>query len=145
MSSHNYSDNKKFFKYIQQFKYEINKDENNIELLTINYNNKEAKFKYLLLFTEDTKTGKILWSCDNPYSDQKTQKVTFKIKKNIDEKKKFNYESLNNDDLLQLIKLIMKLDNDIEFNNQIIKPIWILNSEYKKYKQYYLITDIIYY
>ncbi len=150
-----YNNNKNFFNYIIENKYEIIKDSHSNDTLKIIYgNNSESKCKYILLFTIEylqNKSLNVLWSCSNPYIDQKTRIISLFIKNAIEEqmnksnKSSLNWDNFTEKDLLYVINIIIKENLKINYNGSIIEPIWVLQSNVKHFTQYYMITDIIYY
>lgn len=125
------------FKYILKHKYLINKDDNNYDILFINFNNFELKCKYFFLFTIDEKKN-IIWSCDNIYNDQKTKFLSNYLKIKLEN------NNLYNDDIMINLKKIIQKDKYILYENEIINLIWCIIDNNKKYKKFYIITDIIY-
>jgi len=125
------------FKYILKHKYFINKDDYNNDILFINLNNFELKCKYFFLFTIDEKNN-IIWSCDNLYNDQKTKFLSNYLKIKLENK------NLYNDDIMINLKKIIQKDKYILYENEIINLIWCIIDNNKKYKKFYIITDIIY-
>ena len=120
----NYNDAKKIFNYIIKKNYKIKRDESNIEILYIENNDKIMKCKYILIFTIDNK--KLIWSYENIYFDQKTKIISKLIEQNI--KLNIDYSNLNPNELLKIINNILKNENKIFFNNNLITPIWILSQ-----------------
>ena len=143
----NYNDAKKIFNYIIKKNYKIKRDESNIEILYIENNDKIMKCKYILIFTIDNK--KLIWSYENIYFDQKTKIISKLIEQNI--KLNIDYSNLNPNELLKIINNILKNENKIFFNNNLITPIWILSQNLLITEkninliQFYLITEIIYF
>ena len=133
----NWKQNKIIFNHIIDKEYLINKDTNTNDILYINWEQFEMKCKYFLAFTVD-KDNNILWSCDNPFIDQKTKYFSQNIKSNLEKKKYFTSEILND-----LKKLIQNGMNFI-YEEDKVNLIWCLIGDYKKYRQFYIITEIIY-
>jgi hypothetical protein len=129
--------NKIIFNYISEKKYIIKKDNESNNILFIKYDKFEIKCKYFLAFTVD-ENNKILWASDNPYIDQKTKFLSNYIKQNI------NNDNFNND-IMNYFKKIIKNNSFIIYNDQKINFIWCIIGNLKKYKQYYIITEIIYF
>ena len=75
--------------------------------------------------------------------DQKTKylsniiKINF-IKTNLSEKKKFNIDFLNK------IKDIIQSNSFTTYQDEKIKFLWCLIGSYKNFKQFYIITEIVY-
>ena len=133
----NWKQNKIIFNHIIDKEYLINKDTNTNDILYINWEQFEMKCKYFLAFTVD-KDNNILWSCDNPFIDQKTKYFSQNIKSNLEKKKYFTSEILN--DLKKLIQNGMSFI----YEEDKVNLIWCLIGDYKKYRQFYIITEIIY-
>jgi hypothetical protein len=129
--------NKIIFNQIIDKGYIVEKDINTNDILYIKWEKFVMKCKYFLAFTVD-KDNNIIWSCDNPYSDQKTKYFSQNIKNNLRGELIFSSQVLNN-----LRKLI---HNGMTFiyNEDNINILWSLFSNYKKYRQFYIITEIIY-
>lgn len=136
--------NKTLFNHIIKYNYIIRKDSENNNILYINYNNRELKCKYLFLFTVNN-DNKILWSCDNPYIDQKTKYISYNLKDTIYKQDKNIKINFFNDELINILKLILKNHNQILFQEEKIILLWYLVDNMKNYKQFYIITEIIYY
>lgn len=133
----NWKQNKVLFNHIINKEYLIKKDINTNDILFINWEQFEMKCKYFLAFSVD-EFNNIIWSCDNPYIDQKTKYFSQNIKSNLRDKNIFSTQMIN--DLKNLILNGMSVvyeENKINF-------LWCLIGEYKKYKQFYIITEIIY-
>ena len=133
----NWEQNKIFFNYIIDKNYLINKDIDKNDILYINWDKFEMKCKYFLAFTVD-ESNYIIWSCDNPFIDQKTKYFSLYIKNSIVENKIFTKEILNE------LKNLIKNGVSLIFEEDKINLIWCLVGDYKKYKQIYIITEIIY-
>ena len=95
------------------------------------------KCKYFLAFTVD-KFNNIIWSCDNPYIDQKTKYFSQNIKNSLGEINVFKFEILND------LKKLIQDGISFVYEEDKINLIWCLVGDYKKYKQIYIITEIIY-
>ncbi len=139
----NYNNSKKFFNYIMDFNYNIIKDQFTNDIMIIKYDNKELKCKYLQIFT--SYDDKILWSDSNPYIDQKTQFVSYTIKKYLENSDKFDYNKINNNDIKKIINLIIKSDLKIKYYNEEINLLCVVTENINEYKQFYLITELIYF
>ena len=139
----NWNQNKILFNYILTHKYTIKKDSESNNILYINYNNTELKCKYLLLFSINN-SNDILWSCDNPYIDQKTQTISLIIKNLLIEQNNLKNISYNNE-IINGLKFILKNNTKINFNNELINLLWCLIGNIKEYKQIFIITEIIYF
>ena len=134
----NWKQNKTIFTHIIDKDYIIKKDVNTNDTIYINWNNFEMKCKYFLAFTVD-ENNKIIWSCDNPFIDQKTKYFSQCIKSNLGiETKIFTSQILN--DLKKMIQDEMRF----VYEEDKINIIWCIIGEYKKYNQFYVITEIIY-
>lgn len=134
----NWKQNKTIFTHIIDKDYIIKKDVNTNDTIYINWDSFEMKCKYFLAFTVD-ENNKIIWSCDNPFIDQKTKYFSQCIKSNLGiETKIFTSQILN--DLKKMIQDEMKF----VYEEDKIKIIWCIIGEYKKYNQFYVITEIIY-
>ncbi len=129
--------NKIIFNHIINKEYLINKDINTNDILYISWDQFEMKCKYFLAFSVD-KLNNIIWSCDNPFIDQKTKYFSQNIKNNFNEKNIFSLEIFN-----ELKKLIQN-GMSIIYEKDKVNLIWCLIGDYKKYKQIYIITEIIY-
>ena len=134
----NWKQNKVIFNYIINQNYLIKKDIETTDILFIKWDQFEMKCKYFLAFTVDNKNN-IFWSCDNSYIDQKTKYLSFQVKNNIGEKNLFSVETLNE------IKKIIQSDFSVIYEKDQINFAWCLIGSYKNYKQFYVITDIIYF
>lgn len=140
-----YNNNKKIFTYISQQKYQIIKDSISNNILYIKTDDSVIKCKYFLLFTICEEENKLIWSSENPYVDNKTKALTSIIKNKINEEHIINYDKINNKNILQIINNIIKKYNNIQHNNEIITLLWVLTSDINEYKQFYVITEIIYF
>ena len=138
----NWKHNKILFNYIIKQKYLIKKDVETNNTLFIKWDQFEMKCKYFLAFSINDNNN-ITWSCDNSYIDQKTKylsniiKINF-IKTNLSEKKKFNIDFLNK------IKDIIQSNSFTTYQDEKIKFLWCLIGSYKNFKQFYIITEIVY-
>jgi hypothetical protein len=143
----NYNDAKNIFNYIIKKNYKIRRDENNIDILYIENNDKLIKCKYILVFTLEK--NKLIWSYENTYFDQKTKIISKLIENNIN--LNINYKNLQSNELLKIINIILKNEKNIYFNTNLITPIWILSynlflpDQNKNLTQFFLITEIIYF
>ena len=127
--------NKILFNYIINQDYLIKKDIETNNTLFIKWKQFEMKCKYFLAFSIDD--NNITWSCDNPYIDQKTKYLSHIIKTYLSGKKKFNIELLNK------IKEIIQSNSFTTYHDEKILFLWCLISSYKKFKQFYIITEIV--
>jgi hypothetical protein len=130
--------NKIIFNYVINQNYIIKKDIDTTNILFIKWNQFEMKCKYFLAFSVDDKNN-IIWSCDNPYIDQKTKYLSFNVKNSVSEHKKFSAVALND------IKKMIQSNFSIVYEEEKINFLWCLIGGYKKYKQFYVITEIIYF
>ena len=128
--------NKILFNYIINQKYLIKKDIETNNTLFIKWEQFEMKCKYFLAFSIEDDNN-ITWSYDNPYIDQKTKYLSFIIKTNLGDKKKFNIELLNK------IKDILQSNSFATYHDEKIKFLWCLIGSYKNFKQFYIITEIV--
>ena len=97
------------------------------------------KCKYFLAFSVDS-NNKITWSCDNPYIDQKTKYLSFNVKNSIENNESITIDTLNN------IKKIIQSNFSIVYEDEKINFLWcLIGRSYKKYRQFYVITEIIYF
>jgi len=139
----NYKNCKNLFNYILEQNYIINKDSKNNDILYINYGNKDMKCKYLLLFSVDNNNN-IIWSCDNPYVDQKTKYIISLIKKDILEKYKIK-KILFDKDIEEKLKFLLKNNIKLIYDEEIINFMWIIKEKLKNYKNFYIINEIIFF
>jgi len=130
--------NKIIFNHIINQDYIIKKDIETTNILFIKWNQFEMKCKYFLAFSVDG-DNKINWSCDNPYIDQKTKYLSFNVKNNLSGHKSFTTNMLND------IKKMIQSNFSIVYEEEKIYFLWCLIGAYKKYKQFYVITEIIYF
>jgi len=133
----NWKQNKIIFSYIMDKDYLIKKDVNTNDILYIDWDQFEMKCKYFLAFTVDL-SNNIIWSCDNPYIDQKTKYFSQYIKSNLGEKNIYSSQIMNE------LKNIILNGMSLVYEENKINLLWCLVGDYKKYRQYYIITDIIY-
>jgi hypothetical protein len=133
----NWKQNKTIFNNIISKKYTIIKDNNTNDILYIKWDRFEMKCKYFLAFTVD-KYNNIIWSCDNPFIDQKTKYFSLNIKNYFYNENIFTSQILNN------LKKLMHNGMSFFYENDKINLMWCLVGDYKKYKQFYIITEIIY-
>lgn len=130
--------NKIIFNHIINQYYIIKKDIETTNILFIKWNQFEMKCKYFLAFSVDD-DNKINWSCDNPYIDQKTKYLSFNVKNNMGGCKNFTTDILND------IKKMIQSNFSIVYEDEKINFLWCLKGSYEKYKQFYVITEIIYF
>lgn len=128
---------KEIFSHIMDKEYEIKKDINTNNILFISWEQFEMKCKYFLAFTVD-ETNNIIWSCDNPYIDQKTKYFSLNVKSTLGNENIFSSQIINN------LKNLIHNGMSFVYEEDEINLIWCLVGEYKKYKQFYIITEIIY-
>ncbi len=140
-----YGNIKLFFEYLIKNDYKIYKDENTNDILKIYYDNNEIKCKYILLFTQEKSNNKLIWSFDNPYIDQKTQWISQYIKYKLDTNKQINTINPDKKELLEIINSIIKGKLYVVYDDEVIKPLWIITDNTNEFKHYYMITDIIYF
>ena len=133
----NWKQNKIIFSYIMDKNYLIKKDVNTNDILYINWDQFEMKCKYFLAFTVDL-SNNIIWSCDNPYIDQKTKYFSQYIKSSLGAKNIYSSQIMNE------LKNIILNGMSLVYEENKINLLWCLVGDYKKYRQFYIITDIIY-
>jgi hypothetical protein len=141
----NYDNIKSLFNYILKHKYQIKKDNQYNDIMYIDYETGVIKCKYLLLFTLD-KENKIFWSCNNPFIDQKTRKISLLIKNYL--LKQTNIpNNVFTDKINKFLYILLKKKdelNNINFENEKIDLLWMITGKIKEGKQIYIITEIIY-
>ncbi len=138
----NWKQNKNIFNYIEKNDYLIIKNPEHNDILNIIWDKFDIKCKYFLAFTVDN-NNKILWSFDNPYIDQKTKFLSYQLKLNM--KLPDNQNNIfSNEFVSYLKKNIIQSKIDIFIADEEINFIWCLVEKFKKYKQFYIITDIVY-
>ncbi len=128
---------KTIFNYIINQDYIIKKDIETTNIIFIRWKKFEMKCKYFLAFSVD-ENNIINWSCDNPYIDQKTKYLSFNIKNNSNVNKNFSTDILNQ------IKKMVQENFSVVYEEEKIYFLWCLIGSYKKYKQFYILTEIIY-
>lgn len=135
----NWKQNKTIFNHIIEKDYTIIKDTETNNILYIKWNNFEMKCKYFLVFSVDSDKN-IFWSSDNPYVDQKTKYLTNHIKMNmgLTQYKKFDFNIING------IKKQIQLNTHTVYEDEKINFVWCITGQYKNYRQFYIITEIIY-
>ena len=133
----NWNQNKIIFNYIINKDYTIKKDISTNDILLIKWLQFEMKCKYFLAFNVN-ESNEILWSCDNPYIDQKTKYFSQYIKYNLNNEENYSSIFLNN------LKKLLQTNLNIIYEEEKINLMWCLLGKYNNYKQYYIITDIIY-
>lgn len=133
----NWKQNKIIFSHIMDKEYMIKKDVNTNDILYINWDQFEMKCKYFLAFTVDL-SNNIIWSCDNPYIDQKTKYFSQYIKNSLGSKNHYSSQIMNE------LKNIILNGMSLVYEENKINLLWCLIGDYKKYRQFYIITDIIY-
>lgn len=133
----NWKQNKIIFNYIINHDYLIKKDIETNNILFIKWDQFEIKCKYFLAFSIDDNTN-IIWSCDNSYIDQKTKYLSHVIKTKLGERKKFAIDMLND------LKKIIQSNFFVNYDNNKVYFLWCLIGSYKNFKQFYIITDIVY-
>lgn len=134
----NWSYNKILFNYIIKKDYLIKKDIESTNILFIKWDQFDIKCKYFLAFSIGEEDD-IIWSCDNPYIDQKTRYLSLQLKNSLEHNNKYSSIFLNE------LKKIFKSNTSVIYDTDKINFIWCLKSVYKKYKQFYVITDLIYF
>jgi hypothetical protein len=134
--------NKTIFNYIGENDYSIIKDQDYTDILNIKWDKFDMKCKYFLAFTVNNK-NEIIWSFDNPYIDQKTKYLSYQIKLNM-KLPENELKIFSNEFITCLKKNIIQSRINIFLDNEQINFIWCLVGKFKKYKQFYIITDIVY-
>lgn len=134
----NWIQNKTIFSHIIDKEYIIKKDVNTNDILYINWEQFEMKCKYFLAFTVN-ETNNIIWSCDNPFIDQKTKYFSQCIKSNLGRETKIFSPQILND-----LKRMIQDGMSFVYGEDKINILWCLVGKYNKYKQFYVITEIIY-
>lgn len=129
--------NKTIFNYIMNKKYSIKKDIETNNILYIIWDNFEMKCRYFLIFSVDSNNN-ILWPSDNSFIDQKTKYFSNYFKLLLDSEKKFS------DTLMKNLKKIIQNNSNIFFEEEKINFLWCITGNHKEYKQFYIITEIIY-
>ncbi len=129
--------NKIIFNYIASKKYLIKKDTLTNNILYIGWDKFEMKCKYFMAFSINNE-GKIFWSCDNPYIDQKTQYLSHTLKSNLKVEQK-----IYNSDILNMVKNLIHSGTSVEYDGNKINFLWGLVGNYKTHKQFYVITEIV--
>lgn len=135
----NWKQNKIIFNYILDQNYLIKKDIETNNIIFIKWDKFEVKCEYFLAFSVDQEKN-ILWSCDNPYLDQKTRYLSEIIKTNMNNNTDKNIFNL---DVLNKIKNIIQSDMSVICEDEKINFLWCISGNYKNYKQIYIITEII--
>jgi hypothetical protein len=128
--------NKLLFNYIVEQDYLIKKDIETNNILFIKWEQFEMKCKYFLAFSIET-NNEIIWSCNNPYMDQRTKYLSNVIKTNLHNNNKFSMEFLND------IKNIIQTNSFTTFQDEKITFIWCLKGTFSNFKHFYIITEII--
>lgn len=133
-----WKENKIFFLNIIEKGYFIKKDINTNNVLYINWDEFVMKCKYFIAFSVDEQKN-ILWSCDNPFTDQKTKYLSQNIKTYLNNEKIFSSLIINK------IKKLLHEGINIIYEEDNINIIWCIVGNYKKYKQFYILTEIVYF
>jgi hypothetical protein len=152
----NYKKNKMIFSKLIGEKYIIKKDSHDKNLLIIQSMGKEVKCKYLLFLTEkglkksDLFNSLIIWSDSNPYIDQYTREISKIIRKTLEKNKKYllaqNNQLISKINLQDLVNSLIKNQyNFLDKSGKSINCNWVLTNNHNNIKEYYMITDIIYY
>jgi len=135
---------KNLFKYIMKYKYNIIKDPNIYDILTIRYDNKELKCKYLILFTLYKK--QVMWADVNLYNDKKNKEIVTWLKNYISDNEELNVElnveTMSGKKIKKTVKKI--IDSNKELSRSFdTNALCVITENYKEYKQFYLITELI--
>jgi hypothetical protein len=129
--------NKIIFNFIINNDYLIKKDVETNNILFIKWSQFEIKCKYFLAFSID-ENNNIYWSCENPYFDQKTKYLSYIIKTNMNQTNTFSNNFLNS------LKKIIQADMSIIYQEEKINFLWCIIGSYKNFKQFYIITELVY-
>lgn len=155
INSINYKKNKMIFSELIGENYKIKKDSHDKNTLLIYSNNKEIKCKCIMFMiekniNEKNKESLILWSDSNPYIDQYTREISEIIRISLQREKSYllnqNNQIITKNDLLDLMNNLIK--NQYNFLDKYGKSIncnWVLTYEQNQMREYYMISDIIYY
>lgn len=130
--------NKIIFNYIANKKYLIKKDIRTNNTLYIKWDKFEMKCKYFMAFSIDS-NNQIMWSCDNPYVDQKTKYLSHILKSRLDLSDK-----TYNANLLNSVKNLIQSNISVKYDDEKINFLWCLIGNYNIYNQFYIITDVVY-
>lgn len=153
INSINYKKNKMIFSDLLGNNYKIKKDSSDKNTILIYSNNKEIKCKCIMFMIEkklDNNKSLIIWSDGNPYIDQYTRNISEIIRETMQKEKEYIIKGCNQiitkKDLQDLISNMIK--NQYNFLDKLGKSIncnWILTNEQNNVKEYYMLSDIIYY
>jgi hypothetical protein len=154
INSINYKKNKMIFSELIGKKYKIRKDSIDKSTLSIYSNNKEIKCKYIMFMMEKlndkNQESLIIWSDSNPYIDQYTREISKIIRNTLQKEKSYilnqNNQTITKNNLLDLINNLIK--NQYNFLDKFGKSIncnWVLTENQNQMKEYYMLSDIIYY
>lgn len=138
---------KTIFKDVLKSDYKIKKIGNDI--LTITFNKRVIKCKYLLLLNYvdfNTDTLLITWADANPYIDKKTVEISKKVRFQLLDKKYIldsNSQIIYKNDFTDLINTLIKNNLEINYKNDTYTCIWIINNKVDIYNEIYMITDVI--
>jgi hypothetical protein len=155
INSINYKKNKMIFNELINKKYKIKKDTIDKSTLSIYSNNKEIKCKYIMFMIEQIIDEKkeeslIIWSDSNPYIDKYTREISEIIRNTLQKEKTYilnqNNQIITKKDLEDLINNLIK--NQYNFLDKFGKSIncnWVLTENQNQIKEYYMLSDIIYY
>lgn len=138
---------KTIFKDVLKSDYKIKKIGNDI--LTITFNKRVIKCKYLLLLNYvdfNTDTLLITWADANPYIDKKTVEISKKVRSLLLDKKYIlnnNSQIIYKNDFTDLINTLIKNNLEINYKNDTYTCIWIINNKVDIYNEIYMITDVI--
>ena len=154
INSINYKKNKMIFSELIGKKYKIRKDSIDKSTLSIYSNNKEIKCKYIMFMMEKlndkNQESLIIWSDSNPYIDKYTREISEIIRNTLQKEKSYilnqNNQTITKNNLLDLINNLIK--NQYNFLDKFGKSIncnWVLTENQNQMKEYYMLSDIIYY
>lgn len=143
-----YQQNKFIFNKLVNKNYKLKKAKNDKNILYIITPNVQIKCNYIF-FLIRYKNDKIQWNNINPFIDNKTKNQTIVIHNKMTKL----YEKINNndtqyinyDDFNNIIKDLIKNNENFNENNDKWSCNWILTNKNNEYTEYYMITNIIYY
>ena len=150
--SNTYNQNKFIFNKLIDKNYKLRKSKNDKNVLYAYTSDLQVKCEYIF-FLIRYDDGVIQWTNTNPYIDNITRKQTEIIHSKISELykniKNDSSQKINNEDFENIIKDLIK--NNVSFENKNTGDKWNCNwiltnkNKDKKYTEYYMITDIIYF
>ena len=137
-----YNQNKFIFNKLINNNFKLRKSKNEKNILYAYSQDLQIKCEYIF-FLIKYDDGEILWTNTNPYIDNITRKQTEIIRLKISKL----YNEINNKNFKKIIQKLIKNNVQFENNNYKWSCNWILtnkNNE-KKYTEYYMITNVIYF